>query len=141
MPAQKTRAKCCPTICVRRSLTKLVLSCSKQGYLYAGQWLGTLERACRYVQPIGSRHGSERDVCYDDPMSGDRFVAIAPKDVLFIACGNGRKLLVRHRIRSIFRKGNTSPEAELAELAGVAELERLLTGEDNEDIWALWLRR
>lgn len=103
MPAQKAGAKCCRAICVCRSLTKLVLSCSKQGYFYAGQWLGTLERACRYVQPIGSRHGRKCDVCHHDPMSGDRLVEIAPKDILFIACGNSRKLLVRHRIGGIFR--------------------------------------
>jgi arginyl-tRNA synthetase len=44
------------------------------------------------------------------------------------------------RIRSIFRKGGTSPEAVLAELAGLAGLDSLLGGEENEDIWALWLR-
>ena len=47
------------------------------------------------------------------------------------------------RIRNIFRKGGTTPEAELAELAelaGLAELGRYLSGDDNEDIWALWLR-
>jgi arginyl-tRNA synthetase len=44
------------------------------------------------------------------------------------------------RIRNIFRKGNTTPEAALAELAGLTELEKHLTGDDNEDIWALWLR-
>ena len=44
------------------------------------------------------------------------------------------------RIRSIFRKGGTTAEAELAALAELAELDRYLTGEDNEDIWALWLR-
>ena len=46
------------------------------------------------------------------------------------------------RIRSIFRKGNTTAEAELA---GLAELDRtkigaFLSEEDAEDIWALWLR-
>jgi arginyl-tRNA synthetase len=44
------------------------------------------------------------------------------------------------RIRSIFRKGGTTPEAELARLAGLAELGDFLQGEENEDIWALWLR-
>jgi arginyl-tRNA synthetase len=59
------------------------------------------------------------------------------------------------RIRNIFRKGNTTPEAELAkfeaqqvgELAGQQDgsnaTERIaafLAGEENEDIWALWLR-
>jgi arginyl-tRNA synthetase len=44
------------------------------------------------------------------------------------------------RIRSIFRKGNTTPEEELAELAELEELDRHLAGESNEDIWALWLR-
>jgi arginyl-tRNA synthetase len=44
------------------------------------------------------------------------------------------------RIRSIFRKGGTSEAAELAELAGIAELGGYLAGEDSEDIWALWLR-
>ncbi|UWZ83878.1 arginine--tRNA ligase [Occallatibacter riparius] len=44
------------------------------------------------------------------------------------------------RIRSIFRKGGTTPETVLAELAGISELAAHLSGEDNEDIWALWLR-
>jgi arginyl-tRNA synthetase len=44
------------------------------------------------------------------------------------------------RIRSIFRKGGTTAEAVLAELEGLPELDNLLSGEDNEDIWALWLR-
>ncbi len=44
------------------------------------------------------------------------------------------------RIRNIFRKGSTTPEAELAALSGVTDLERYLTGEENEDIWSLWLR-
>lgn len=51
------------------------------------------------------------------------------------------------RIRSIFRKGNTTPEAELAALAELAarqdgrgSIAQCLHGEDNEDIWALWLR-
>lgn len=44
------------------------------------------------------------------------------------------------RIRSIFRKGGTTAEAELAGLAELAELDKFLSGEENEDIWALWLR-
>ena len=44
------------------------------------------------------------------------------------------------RIRNIFRKGGTSAEAALAELAGLAELGEYLSGTENEDIWALWLR-
>jgi arginyl-tRNA synthetase len=44
------------------------------------------------------------------------------------------------RIRSIFRKGGTTVEAELAGLAELAELGGYLAGEENEDIWALWLR-
>ena len=41
------------------------------------------------------------------------------------------------RIRNIFRKGETTAEATLAVSA---ELGRYLSGEENEDIWALWLR-
>jgi arginyl-tRNA synthetase len=44
------------------------------------------------------------------------------------------------RIRSIFRKGGTSADAALAGMAELAGLGQLLSGEDNEDIWALWLR-
>jgi arginyl-tRNA synthetase len=53
------------------------------------------------------------------------------------------------RAKNIFRKGETTPEAELAkferrealaESAGLAELGCYLQGEDAEDIWALWLR-
>ncbi len=44
------------------------------------------------------------------------------------------------RIRNIFRKGGTTAEAELAALAGLAELGGNLAGEQNEDIWTLWLR-
>ncbi len=63
------------------------------------------------------------------------------------------------RIRNIFRKGNTTPEAVLAEFAKTAgqsaaadesasqqagaargSLSDYLHGEENEDIWALWLR-
>jgi arginyl-tRNA synthetase len=44
------------------------------------------------------------------------------------------------RIRSIFRKAETTPEEEIAGLEELAELERHLAGESDEDIWALWLR-
>jgi arginyl-tRNA synthetase len=44
------------------------------------------------------------------------------------------------RIRNIFRKGNTEPEAALAELAGLADLDKYLADAENEDIWELWLR-
>ena len=44
------------------------------------------------------------------------------------------------RIRNIFRKGGMDPEAELAALAELAELGPYLSGEENEDIWSLWLR-
>ena len=46
------------------------------------------------------------------------------------------------RIRNIFRKGNTTPEAVLADFARqpAASLGSYLSGEANEDIWALWLR-
>ncbi|MGP8174491.1 MAG: arginine--tRNA ligase [Terracidiphilus sp.] len=44
------------------------------------------------------------------------------------------------RARNIFRKGETTPDAVLAEFAGLAELDGYLQGEDAEDIWALWLR-
>jgi arginyl-tRNA synthetase len=49
------------------------------------------------------------------------------------------------RIRNIFRKGNTAPEAELAGLTALAESDRgsltnYLSGDANEDIWSLWLR-
>ena len=57
------------------------------------------------------------------------------------------------RIRNIFRKGSTNPEAELARLAELArppvselasqrggQLAGYLSGAKNEDIWALWLR-
>jgi arginyl-tRNA synthetase len=44
------------------------------------------------------------------------------------------------RIRNIFRKGGTTAEAELAQIAEIAGLEKYLSGEENEDIWALWLR-
>ena len=45
------------------------------------------------------------------------------------------------RTRNIFRKGGTTPEAALARVRGVGRSRRaFLTGEDNEDIWSLWLR-
>ncbi len=44
------------------------------------------------------------------------------------------------RIRNIFRKGNTTPEAALVGLAELAEPGAYLSGEENEDIWSLWLR-
>ena len=46
------------------------------------------------------------------------------------------------RIRNIFRKGGIAPEAALAEFAGIApgHLSGYLAGEENEDIWELWLR-
>jgi arginyl-tRNA synthetase len=57
------------------------------------------------------------------------------------------------RIRNIFRKGNTTAEAELANLAAryasgsatqeqgaPAKLEEYLAGAENKDIWELWLR-
>jgi arginyl-tRNA synthetase len=48
------------------------------------------------------------------------------------------------RIRNIFRKGNTTPEAELVKLAeldgGSGRIGEFLSGDENEDIWSLWLR-
>jgi arginyl-tRNA synthetase len=44
------------------------------------------------------------------------------------------------RAKNIFRKAGTTPEAELAEFAKLAELDSYLQGEAAEDIWALWLR-
>ena len=44
------------------------------------------------------------------------------------------------RARNIFRKAETTPEAELAKIAELAEFGAFLEGEDVEDIWALWLR-
>ncbi len=46
------------------------------------------------------------------------------------------------RIRNIFRKGGTTPEAALAELAASdqSRVAQFLSGQENEDIWALWLR-
>jgi arginyl-tRNA synthetase len=43
------------------------------------------------------------------------------------------------RIRSIFRKAATEPEAVFAELVGI-DPSSYLIGDENEDIWALWLR-
>ncbi|HZL49936.1 MAG TPA: DALR anticodon-binding domain-containing protein, partial [Terracidiphilus sp.] len=44
------------------------------------------------------------------------------------------------RARNIFRKAGTTPEAVLAEFAELADAAPYLAGEENEDIWALWLR-
>ena len=47
------------------------------------------------------------------------------------------------RIKNIFRKGNTTADAVLSEfgkLVGEQDLSVYLSGEENEDIWALWLR-
>jgi arginyl-tRNA synthetase len=46
------------------------------------------------------------------------------------------------RIRNIFRKGNTTPDAVLADFANLpaASLGSYLSGDENEDIWSLWLR-
>ena len=49
------------------------------------------------------------------------------------------------RARNIFRKAGTSPEAVLAEFAGLVDLAdgrvgNYLEGEDAADIWSLWLR-
>jgi arginyl-tRNA synthetase len=44
------------------------------------------------------------------------------------------------RARNIFRKAETTAEAELVKLAGLAKFGAFLDGEDAEDIWALWLR-
>ncbi|MGA3161774.1 MAG: arginine--tRNA ligase [Terracidiphilus sp.] len=43
------------------------------------------------------------------------------------------------RARNIFRKGDTTPEAELVEFTKLTELDTYLQGEAAEDIWALWL--
>ena len=43
------------------------------------------------------------------------------------------------RARNIFRKGGTTPEAVLAEFAGI-DPAAYLEGETAEDIWSLWLR-
>jgi arginyl-tRNA synthetase len=46
------------------------------------------------------------------------------------------------RIRNIFRKGNTTPDAVLADFANLpaASLGSYLSGDENQDIWSLWLR-
>jgi arginyl-tRNA synthetase len=44
------------------------------------------------------------------------------------------------RARNIFRKGETSPEAELARFAELADFSGYLSGEENEEIWTLWVR-
>ncbi|HUB29278.1 MAG TPA: arginine--tRNA ligase [Terracidiphilus sp.] len=43
------------------------------------------------------------------------------------------------RIRNIFRKGATTPETVLTQF-GAIDAAPYLAGDDNEDIWALWLR-
>jgi len=43
------------------------------------------------------------------------------------------------RIRNIFRKGGTTPEAMIEQFSAV-DPTAYLNGPDNEDIWALWLR-
>jgi arginyl-tRNA synthetase len=46
------------------------------------------------------------------------------------------------RARNIFRKAETTPDAVLAEFVGAASerISEYLSGDENEDIWALWLR-
>jgi arginyl-tRNA synthetase len=44
------------------------------------------------------------------------------------------------RARNIFRKAGTSETAVLAEFAKLSAVDGYLSGEENEDIWALWLR-
>ena len=44
------------------------------------------------------------------------------------------------RARNIFRKAGKTPEAVLAELTELGEMDGYLQGEAAEDIWALWLR-
>jgi arginyl-tRNA synthetase len=44
------------------------------------------------------------------------------------------------RARNIFRKGETTPGAVLAEFAKLPEIGAFLEGEEAEDIWSLWLR-
>ncbi len=44
------------------------------------------------------------------------------------------------RARNIFRKGETTPDAVLAEFAKLEGIDSYLEGEAAEDIWALWLR-
>jgi len=43
------------------------------------------------------------------------------------------------RARNIFRKAGIAPEAAIRELAGL-DVSNYLAGDENEDIWALWLR-
>jgi arginyl-tRNA synthetase len=43
------------------------------------------------------------------------------------------------RIRNIFRKAGTTPEAVLEEFAKLGNLTALLEGEENTSIWLLWL--
>jgi len=43
------------------------------------------------------------------------------------------------RTRSIFRKGQTTAEQALADIQGI-DLVPYLSGEENEDIWPVWLR-
>ena len=46
------------------------------------------------------------------------------------------------RIRNIFRKGNTTPDAVLADFASLpaTSVASYLSGDENQDIWSLWLR-
>jgi arginyl-tRNA synthetase len=46
------------------------------------------------------------------------------------------------RVRNIFRKGGVSPDSAWAELAELepGRIAQFLSGEENDDIWALWLR-
>ncbi len=46
------------------------------------------------------------------------------------------------RIRNIFRKGNTTPDAVLADFANLpaASLAAFFSGDENQGIWSLWLR-
>ena len=44
------------------------------------------------------------------------------------------------RIQNIFRKGGTTPEAVLAGFATLSDLAPYLAGEENADVWTLWLR-
>jgi arginyl-tRNA synthetase len=45
------------------------------------------------------------------------------------------------RAKNIFRKAGTTPEAELAKLGtACGNISEFISGEDDEDIWALWLQ-
>jgi len=44
------------------------------------------------------------------------------------------------RARNIFRKSGTTPEAVLAQFSSLTSIATYLAGDENEDIWALWLR-